>query len=83
MTSLNELLQIEQPCVLGHLIDLMDLPNGRDTNGDFRRLIWKDVQRRTGSMPSPKPPYDPYGSQETRVAQKNAWLLFIRDKSPS
>src|SRR5947208_16546682 len=65
MTSLNELLQIQQPCVLGHLIDLMDLSDGRDTNGSFRQLIWEDVQRRTASMQSPKPPYDPYGSQKT------------------
>jgi len=43
MSSLMELAKIDKPCALRQLIDLMDLPNGRDINNNFRRYIWEDV----------------------------------------
>src|SRR4051794_20742046 len=44
MSSLIELKKIDKPCALRQLIDLMDLPNGRDINNNFRQSIWDDVQ---------------------------------------
>jgi hypothetical protein len=74
MSSLMELEKIDKPCALRQLIDLMDLPNGRDINNNFRRYIWEDVQRRTSGINASTPPYDPSGAQNVRTSQKIAWI---------
>jgi hypothetical protein len=76
MPSLMELRKIDRPCALRKLIELMDLPNGRDLNSSFRRYIWEDVQRRTvGVSPTP-PAYDPAAAQDVRRSQKMAWIAW-------
>lgn len=76
MASLMELAKIDKPCALRQLIDLMDLPNGRDINNNLRRYIWQDVQRRTAEMNSSTPPYDPSEAQDVRTRQKMAWIAW-------
>jgi len=76
MPSLMELTKIDKPCALKQLIELMDLPDGRDINTSLRRYIWEDVQRRAAAMNSFTPPYDPSAAQDTRTSQKSAWIAW-------
>jgi hypothetical protein len=83
MTSLVQLTRIPNPCALRELIGLMDLPEGVHTRRNFRLVIWKEVQRRSATLPTTRPTYDLDAPIEVRRNQQAQWREWYKRNHPA
>ena len=71
--SLAALGRIDNPCAVGELIRLMDLPDGHWVDHNTRQWIAERVEATAKLSGGPIPRYDPGGSMDLRQRQEKDW----------
>jgi hypothetical protein len=79
--AVERLGELDSPCVLKELINLMDLPDGKYNSHFDREIIWAAIEERAKKLDSSvklPPRYNPSGNQQYRTEQKAVWAEWLQ-----